>query len=364
MMGDISPKANTQKTGTGQVQVFQTAPTLNSPIFVTPALGTPASGVLTNCTGIVEAGFSFTDITTANSSTSQHGLLRKLDNTATHYLDGTGAWSTPAGTAYSADESTLHLSGTTFSIISTYVGQSSIVTVGTLTGGATGAGFTIALTTSTVTGTLGLARGGTNADLSATGGPHFYLKQLSTGAAVTVGAILSGDLPIFVASGASHAGGGVPDPGATAYTNTQRVLTDQSTWAIAKGQIVGFKYTATDESTTSTTYTDLATADSVTFSLDATQDVLVLYHSNTYVSAGAPTEFVYSQVYLDGTAQTSPVSAVFLAPTANALGLPQMIVYKIAAVGSGSHTIDIKHHCDSSNASHWRWRSLTCFILG
>ena len=36
----------------------------------------------------------------------------------------------------------------------TYTGQSSIVTVGTLTGGATGAGFTIALTTSTVTGTL------------------------------------------------------------------------------------------------------------------------------------------------------------------------------------------------------------------
>lgn len=36
------------------------------------------------------------------------------------------------GTTYSADESTLHLSGTTFSIISTYGGQVSIVTVGTI----------------------------------------------------------------------------------------------------------------------------------------------------------------------------------------------------------------------------------------
>ena len=35
-----------------------------------------------------------------------------------------------------------------------YVGQSSITTVGTLTSGATGAGFTIALSTSTITGTL------------------------------------------------------------------------------------------------------------------------------------------------------------------------------------------------------------------
>lgn len=37
-----------------------------------------------------------TDITTRNASTTAHGLLPKLDNTATHYLDGTGAWTTPA----------------------------------------------------------------------------------------------------------------------------------------------------------------------------------------------------------------------------------------------------------------------------
>jgi collagen type VII alpha len=43
-----------------------------------------------------------TDITTLNASTSAHGLLRKLDGTATHYLDGTGAWSTPAGGATGA----------------------------------------------------------------------------------------------------------------------------------------------------------------------------------------------------------------------------------------------------------------------
>ncbi len=63
-------------------------------------------------------------------------------------------WSQFTGGTYTADETTLHLTGTTFSIKSTYVGQATITTVGTLTSGATGTGFTVALTTSTVTGNL------------------------------------------------------------------------------------------------------------------------------------------------------------------------------------------------------------------
>ena len=49
--------------------------------------------------------------------------------------------------------------------------------------------------TDVTSGTLALARGGTLADLSATGGAGQFLKQSSTGAAVTVGAIASTDLP-------------------------------------------------------------------------------------------------------------------------------------------------------------------------
>lgn len=43
--------AVTGETGTGAL-VFGTSPTLTSAVFVTPALGTPASGTLTNCTGL------------------------------------------------------------------------------------------------------------------------------------------------------------------------------------------------------------------------------------------------------------------------------------------------------------------------
>ena len=37
------------------------------------------------------------DNTDLNSTTSVHGLLKKLDNTATNFMDGTGNWSAPAG---------------------------------------------------------------------------------------------------------------------------------------------------------------------------------------------------------------------------------------------------------------------------
>jgi hypothetical protein len=44
-----------------------------------------------------ESAVTFTDITTNNASTSKHGYLKKLSNTATEYMDGTGNWSVPAG---------------------------------------------------------------------------------------------------------------------------------------------------------------------------------------------------------------------------------------------------------------------------
>lgn len=72
-------------------------------------------------------------------------------------ISGTGGGG-GGGTTYSADETTLHLSGTTFSIISTYIGQTSIVTLGTVT-------------TGTWHGTkIAQAYGGTNVDSSASTG--------------------------------------------------------------------------------------------------------------------------------------------------------------------------------------------------
>lgn len=49
-----------------------------------------------------ESNVTFTDITTGNASTSNHGYLKKLSGTATQYMGGDGNWTTPAGTTYTA----------------------------------------------------------------------------------------------------------------------------------------------------------------------------------------------------------------------------------------------------------------------
>lgn len=61
-------------------------------------LGTPSAGVLTNCSGYVEANLTLTDVTTNNASTSKHGFLKKLSNVSTEFMNGEGDWATPATT--------------------------------------------------------------------------------------------------------------------------------------------------------------------------------------------------------------------------------------------------------------------------
>ena len=57
-----------------------------------------------------DANISFTDVTTNNASTTKHGFLPKLDNTATNFLTGTGDWAVPAGngavTGFTASQNT------------------------------------------------------------------------------------------------------------------------------------------------------------------------------------------------------------------------------------------------------------------
>lgn len=75
------------------------------------------------------------DNTDLNASTSAHGLLRKGDGDATHYLDGTLSWSTPAGGGGGGGITTVRggvtsagsvAKGTGFSVSRTAVGRYTI----------------------------------------------------------------------------------------------------------------------------------------------------------------------------------------------------------------------------------------------
>lgn len=100
--GDPAGAAPTSKATAAQIKTYTSA----SPTLVTPNLGTPSAGVLTNATGLPEGGLALTDITTNNVGITKHGFAPKAPNDATKYLDGTGAYTVPAGGAANPGGST------------------------------------------------------------------------------------------------------------------------------------------------------------------------------------------------------------------------------------------------------------------
>ena len=78
--------------GTGTTAIAVTAIPSDATQFLNGA-ATPAYAL------VKDSDLSTTDITTNNVTTAKHGFTPKLSNVATQYLDGTGAYSTPAGSS-------------------------------------------------------------------------------------------------------------------------------------------------------------------------------------------------------------------------------------------------------------------------
>jgi len=115
----------------------QAAPAHNGIWTVTTVGAIGISAVLTRATDFdqeadgIAGAITFVTLGTVNDDTrwqcSASGVI----------VWGTTAinWSAFGGSTYTADETTLHLTGTTFSVISTYAGQTSITTLGTIATG-------------------------------------------------------------------------------------------------------------------------------------------------------------------------------------------------------------------------------------
>jgi hypothetical protein len=79
----------------GTKSEFDTACSDGNFVFQSDALGTPSSGTLTNCGGLVETGLSLSDNTTNDVSITKHGFAPKAPNDTTKFLRGDATWAVP-----------------------------------------------------------------------------------------------------------------------------------------------------------------------------------------------------------------------------------------------------------------------------
>jgi hypothetical protein len=78
----------------GNVLVYNGSAWVNVAVSGDATLSSAGALTISN-SSVEEDDLNLTDNATGNASTSAHGLLKKLDNNSAHFMDGTGAWSTP-----------------------------------------------------------------------------------------------------------------------------------------------------------------------------------------------------------------------------------------------------------------------------
>ena len=169
-VGDLLAIVDVSATSTKKITITNL---FTSPTFVTPALGTPASGVLTNCTGLPEAGLTLADNTTNDVSATKHGFVPKHPNDTTKFLRGDATWAVPSVTTQTLSFSTLFETAGRFT--------AAVVADGTNTFGTNGlVSLTSATSGSSASVTLAIGSNATTTNLFNAGAKWSGMFRLDT----------------------------------------------------------------------------------------------------------------------------------------------------------------------------------------
>jgi hypothetical protein len=102
------------------------------------------------------------------------------------------------------------------------------------------------------------------------------------------------------------------------------------------------------------TFVDLTTPDSVTFTLDATTNVIVIYKAIETITAGVPAN-VFDEVMFNGVLDTATINQLTVS-TASA-AQDGLTLYRKASLAAGSNTIKVQHRV-SAGTGQWSSRGL------
>lgn len=183
---------------------------------------------------------------------------------------------------------------------------------------------------------------------------YYFANGSAVGGATVTGAVKAGNPPTQAACADLSNGAASCSTDTTNASNITTGLLNNGRYygSLCPGST---SFVSTDETTASTTYVDLATADSCTFTLNAVTSVLIQYEANTYCTGGACGSF--AQIMVDGTLQASSETDSDLAVNTGAAANCQFLA---ASLPAGPHTVKVQHKTNA-NTVHLRKRIIKAF---